>query len=103
VARTFYEASISSNKLKSLSPLLSLTRIDATLYDNHLIAGKIGTTGKSSMINGGLICRDEALSLSGKTYINWDPRIAMDTEFKPYLPMGLKPAKTILWRERKSP
>lgn len=101
--RAYYEATISTNKLKSLSPTNVIMRIDATLYDNHLIAGKVGVTGKNAIINGGLICRDEALLLAGRTYLNWDPRIAMDSQFKPYLPMGLKPAKTILWRELKSP
>jgi len=55
------------------------------------------------LINGGIICRDESLLPTGRLYLNWDPRIALDTAFKPYLPMGLKPAKTILWRELMAP
>jgi len=102
-ARKYYEASISDAKLSSLSPQTAIRRIDATLYNNHLTVGKLGGTGTNALVNGGIICRDEALLPTGRLYLNWDPRIALDAAFKPYLPMGLKPAKTILWRELKSP
>lgn len=102
-SRKYYEASISDAKLSSLSPQVAIRRIDATLYNNHLTVGKLGGTGTNTLINGGIICRDESLLPTGRLYLNWDPRIALDTAFKPYLPMGLKPAKTILWRELKSP
>ncbi len=102
-ARKYYESSISDAKLSTLSPQATIKRIDATLYNNHLTVGKLGATGTNSLINGGIICRDEALLPTGRLYLNWDPRIALDTVFRPYLPMGLKPAKTILWRELKSP
>jgi hypothetical protein len=103
--RRYYESSISDAKLLSLSPQKEIGWIDATLYNNHLTVGKLKGTGTKTniFVNGGIICRDEALLPTGRMYLNWDPRIAMDTEFRPYLPMGLKPAKTILWRELVAP
>ncbi|NOU36746.1 MAG: hypothetical protein HOO88_08250 [Kiritimatiellaceae bacterium] len=105
VARKYYESSISDAKLRSLSPQLSLTWIDAVLYDNHLIAGKLGASGTNTMINGALICRDEALSLTtgSRVYINWDARMAFPEQFKSHLPMKLSQAETILWREVPAP
>lgn len=103
--RKYYESSMSDSQFASLAPTNRIGWIDATLYNNHLTVGKLGGTGGRTniIVNGGIICHDEALLPQGRMYMNWDPRIAMDTEFRPYLPMGLKPAKTILWRELKSP
>lgn len=96
VPRKYFESSLSDAKLGTYSPQASITRIDAMIYNNHVTAGKFDS---NSLLNGGIICRDEALILSGRLYINWDSRIALDVSFKPYLPMELGPAKTILWRE----
>ncbi|MFA6174659.1 MAG: hypothetical protein WC701_13390, partial [Kiritimatiellales bacterium] len=98
-ALKYYESSISDTNLTTLSPQKYLMQIDAVLYDNHLIAGKLGASGKNALINGCVICRDEALSLGGRLYINWDARLALPRDFKAYLPMKLTQAETILRRE----
>jgi hypothetical protein len=96
VARKYYESSLSDTNFGLYSPTSRVRRIDAVMYNNHLTAGLL----TSAIINGGIICRDEALNPGAATfYMNWDSRIALDTEFKPYLPMTVSPAKTIRWLE----
>ncbi len=96
VLRQYYESSLSDTTFAALSPLTTIARIDAIVYNNHLTAGRFSA---DSMINGGIISRDEALILSGKMYMNWDSRVSREDKFKPYLPKELSPGKTILWRE----
>jgi len=98
VPRRYYESSLSNTNFAKLKPSATVNRIDAILYNNHLTCGRFG--GASAMVNGGIICRDEALLPGpGTTLFNWDSRIAQDVDFKPYLPMSLSPAKTISWTE----
>jgi hypothetical protein len=94
VARSFYESSLSDSKFSSLISDDWVSRIDAVIYNNHLTTGLL----KDAMINGSIICRDEAMLLSGRAYMNWDARLGMDL-FKPFLPPELEPADTIQWRE----
>lgn len=96
VARAFYEPSVSALRLASYNPAPRVGHLDAFIYNNHLTTGYLGS---NSMINGGIICRDEALMPAGRMYMNWDPRVAMDSDFTPFLPMELGPAETISWRE----
>ncbi len=49
----------------------TITRIDAVLYNNHGIFGKIGRCS----INGALVCRNEGIQYSDKLYLNWDSRL----------------------------
>ncbi len=99
--RKYYESSISITNLNYLQPADDIVRLDATLYDNHLIAGRLGTASTNCLINGALICRDEALTLGGKVYMNWDARLAeKDSErFKTYLPMKLTQVDMVKIRE----
>jgi len=102
VPRKYYQSSVSTNALKSLwQP--SITRLDATLYNNHLTTGKLGTAGTNCIFNGALICRNEALApLSGsKIYFNWDARLGeKDSDrFKTYLPMKLTQVDMVKIRE----
>ena len=94
--RKFYESSLSDARFAALSPANSITHLDAFIYNNHLMAGDLA----GGVVNGGLICRDEALYVTSRLYMNWDARVGMDdAEFKPYLPMQLEVANTILWWE----
>jgi hypothetical protein len=95
VARRFYESSLSDTAFGSCGPQASIGRIDAFLYNNHLTTGRFSA---NALINGGIVCRDEALLPAGRVYMNWDPRVA-DGQFQPFLPMELGPAETIRWRE----
>jgi len=96
VSRKFYDPSVSSALMDSWNPVDRVGRIDAFIYNNHLTVGKFTS---DSMVNGGIICRDEALIPAGRFYLNWDPRVALDHDFTPFLPLELGPAETILWRE----
>ena len=96
VARRYYESSLSDSDFGSYNPVAYVGRIDAVIYNNHLTTGRFAA---NSMVNGGIICRDEALLPNGRIYMNWDARVALDDEFRPFLPMGLGPAETIQWRE----
>jgi hypothetical protein len=95
-ARRYYESSLSDAFFNSFNPLRRIGQIDAVLYNNHLTAGYLD---RDALINGGIICRDEALVLNGRLYMNWDPRVALEGSFRPFLPMELRPAETIVWTE----
>lgn len=96
VSRRFFDPSVSDSMFNSFNPADHVNRIDAFIYNNHLTVGRLGS---GSMINGGIICRDEALIPKGRVYMNWDPRVALDNDFTPFLPLELGPAETIRWRE----
>lgn len=96
IERKYYDPSVSSDMMDSWNPAARIDQIDAFIYNNHLTAGQLSA---DSMINGGIICRDEALIPAGRVYMNWDPRVALDNDFTPFLPLELGPAETILWRE----
>ncbi|HKL21752.1 MAG TPA: hypothetical protein VJ904_08100, partial [Tichowtungia sp.] len=96
VSRNYYDPSVSSAMMDSWSPADRVGRIDAFIYNNHLTVGKFSD---DMMVNGGIICRDEALIAGGRFYLNWDPRVALDQDFTPFLPLELGPAETIRWRE----
>lgn len=96
VDRSFYEPSISPDQFDSYSPEQDIERIDAFIYNNHLTIGRFDY---NALVNGGIICRDEALFPNGRVYMNWDPRVALDSQFTPYLPLDIGPAETIRWRE----
>lgn len=53
----------------------SITRIDAILYNNHGIFGKLGNASQGCSINGSLVCRNEGISYTGALYLNWDSRL----------------------------
>ena len=95
-ARAFFDPSVSSSVMQSYHPATRIDRLDAFIYNNHLTVGQLGS---DSMINGGIVCRDEALIPRGRVYMNWDPRVSMDGDFTPFLPLELGPAETISWRE----
>lgn len=96
VPRRLYESSLSDGAFGALSPNGKIRTIQAMLYNNHLT---VGYFDQNAMVNGGIICRDEAMILNGRLYLNWDPRVALSADFTPYLPMELKPAETIVWTE----
>jgi len=95
VDRRYYQTSVSEAMFAALSPARRITHIDGFIYNNHITTGGFN----EGVVNGGIICRDEALLVNGPLYMNWDSRISSDTDFKPYLPMELTPANTITWLE----
>ena len=67
--RAYYETVCDSDEVSSRCS--TITRIDAVLYNNHGIFGRLG----SCTVNGSLVCRNEGLQYSGKLYLNWDIRL----------------------------
>lgn len=96
VPRRYFESSLSDAVFGAQGPDLAVNRIDAVIYNNHLTMGRLS---RNAMINGAIVGRDEAILVDGRTYFNWDPRLAMTDRFRPFLPRELRPASTIRWRE----
>ncbi|MBO7684458.1 MAG: hypothetical protein J6T51_07010 [Kiritimatiellae bacterium] len=67
--RKYYESVAKDDEISSRCS--TITRIDAVLYNNHGIFGKLG----KCTINGSLVCRNEGLQYSSNLYLNWDMRL----------------------------
>jgi len=70
VPRRFYESSFSDEHIVANADN-QVQHVDAVLYTNHMITGKVG----SSVFNGTLVSRDEAIIYNGSLDINYDIRI----------------------------
>lgn len=68
-SRKYYESVVPPSAISSRAS--EITQIDAVLYNNHGIFGKIG----SCTINGSLVCRNEGMIFSGSLFLNWDYRL----------------------------
>jgi hypothetical protein len=94
-ARHFFESSLSDADFTAFADPV-VDRIDAVIYTNHVIAGRIGET----VINGTVVCRDEALLYSSRFTLDYDVRVhgngyeSIDIHL-PRAPMR----KLLLWRE----
>ena len=67
--RKYYESVCFPSEITSRAT--TITRIDAVLYNNHGIFGKIGQCA----VNGALVCRNEGIRYSTALYLNWDIRL----------------------------
>ncbi|MBQ3343469.1 MAG: hypothetical protein IJG84_16330 [Kiritimatiellae bacterium] len=67
--RKYYESVVKDDEISSRCS--TITRIDAVLYNNHGIFGKLGKCS----INGSLVCRNEGLQYTSNLYLNWDMRL----------------------------
>ena len=96
--RRYYESVALDSEISSRCS--TITRIDAVLYNNHGIFGKLGQCS----INGSLVCRNEGLQYSSKLYLNWDIRLySGSSETVDNNQVGLakasdSPPKTVDWR-----
>ena len=68
--RRFYESSFSDKHISTLAAE-QVTQVDAVMYTNHMLSGKMG----SATINGVLVSRDEAIVYNGSIEMNYDLRI----------------------------
>ncbi|MEI8205866.1 MAG: hypothetical protein WCG03_03215 [Kiritimatiellales bacterium] len=101
--RLFYNPMISDAALTALGVSSSIGWVDAVLYANHLIAG----TFNNASLNGGLVCRDEAIIRNGNLTFNWDIRIGSHsydgiggaTGLPGMLPRQSNVYRTIKWTE----
>lgn len=67
--RKYYESVCEASQISSRAS--TITRIDAILYNNHGIFGKIGQCS----VNGSLVCRNEGIRYSTSLHLNWDVRL----------------------------
>ena len=94
-SRKYYESSLSDSTFKSYNPSNNITQIDALLYTNHAIAGRV----QNCTINGSIIGRDDAIVFSGWLTMNYDYRVR-DTgkEFiNINLPIALQDPRRVRW------
>ena len=68
--RRYYDSVVAPNEISSRYKS-AITQIDAVLYNNHGIFGRLG----QCTINGSLVCRNEGMIFSGRLYLNWDYRL----------------------------
>jgi hypothetical protein len=100
--RRYYESSVATNLIRQLAGTNApaMTRVDAILYCNHLITGKVGAI----TFNGTVISRDEAIIYSSTIKMNWDIRLwgsggGAFTNMLVSLPMVLAQPNTVFWQE----
>lgn len=67
--RRYYESVCDSKEISSRCT--TINQIDAILYNNHGVFGKVGNCS----INGSMVCRNEGINYSGSIYFNWDVRL----------------------------
>ena len=96
--RKYYESVAKDEEISSRCS--TITRIDAVLYNNHGIFGKLGQCS----INGSLVCRNEGLQYTTKLYLNWDMRLysgsseAVDNDIVGLARASDSPPTTVDWR-----
>jgi hypothetical protein len=97
--RRYYQSSIDDGTFHAISNGEKVDRLDAVVYNNHIIAGYLG----SLKCNGSLIGRDEALIFSGSITMTWDIRVGSESrdaiEVDIELPRDLSEPRTRFWRE----
>ena len=67
--RKYYDSTVAPHEISSRAS--TITQIDAVLYNNHGIFGRLG----ACTINGSLVCRNEGMIFTDRLYINWDYRL----------------------------
>lgn len=97
--RKYYESVCLDREISSRCS--TITRIDAVLYNNHGIFGKLGKCS----INGSLVCRNEGLQYSTNLYLNWDIRLysgsaeTVDNDRVGLAKGSDNPPTTVFWRQ----
>ncbi len=95
--RRYYESSFKDSTVRQLADSYSqITQIDAFIYTNHAMAGRVGAI----TFNGGIVARDEAIISSGYIIMNYDVRVK-DERFRDkfYLPRDLDLPRVWSWKE----
>ncbi len=76
-----------------------IARVDAVIYNNHAVMGRIG----KCIFNGAIVCRDEALIFETHLDINWDARLGARSpdgmDFSIYLPYVIGVPIVKSWKE----
>jgi len=97
--RKYYESSVGDYIVQNNVSSTAITEIDAVLYNNHAIMGKVG----QCQFNGGFVCRNESCIYSTSVTFNWDSRLGSRSpdgiDFFIYLPMSVADPDVVSWRE----
>lgn len=96
--RRYYDSVVAPNEISSRAS--TITQIDAVLYNNHGIFGRLG----QCTINGSLVCRNEGMIFSGKLYLNWDYRLYSQSKESVInslvgMPLGTGEPEVLFWQE----
>ena len=100
--RRYYESSLSDDQLSDLA-VYSVPQMDGVYYNNHIVAGKAGSSSDGFTCNGSMVARDEGILYTKELNLNWDIRLGssskekIDTFF--YFPQTLAKPRTIRWWE----
>ncbi len=97
--RRYYDSVVPPNEIADRAKS-AITQIDAVLYNNHGIFGKLG----QCTINGSLVCRNEGMIFSGKLYLNWDYRLYSGSPENVMnqlvgMPLGTGKPVALFWQE----
>ncbi|MBI5705393.1 MAG: hypothetical protein HZC36_00205 [Armatimonadetes bacterium] len=98
-----YQSTISDATMNSIAE--GINQIDAILYTNFIGGGNIGTGGGGVVMNGSIICKDEAMVVfSLPMYMNYDTRIReRSLTNSPLIDLTLPRSPTLLrstWQDR---
>lgn len=97
--RRYYESSVGDQVIKTYAQSAAISEIDAVLYNNHAIMGKVG----QCQFNGAFVCRNEGCIYSTSVSFNWDSRLGSRSpdgmDFFIYLPMSIANPRVVSWRE----
>jgi hypothetical protein len=97
--RKYFESAAGDQVINNSAGSATITQVDAVLYNNHAVMGKIG----QSQFNGALVSRDEGIIYSSSVKFNWDIRLGSRSpdgiDFFIYLPMSIAEPRVISWRE----
>jgi len=97
--RRYYESAAGDRVISQTAQGAAITRIDAVLYNNHAVMGRIG----QCQFNGALICRDEGIIYNSSVGFNWDIRLGATSpdgiNFFIYLPMSPATPRVVSWQE----
>ncbi|MFZ4394252.1 MAG: hypothetical protein ACOYOU_01340 [Kiritimatiellia bacterium] len=100
--RTFLTSSIDAATFKAFAQPTRVARVDAVMYNNHLLSGLIGDSS-GMLINGSVISRDEAMIYYNTINLNWDIRLGSTSKeaslIDIFLPGTLAPPQTACFRE----
>ena len=96
--RRYYDSVVPPNEISSRAS--TITQIDAVLYNNHGIFGRLG----QCTINGSLVCRNEGMIFSGKLFLNWDYRLYSGSPENVMnqlvgMPLGTGKPVVLFWQE----
>ncbi len=85
--RLYYEATLGEVDFAALGVDAWVGHFDCVTYANHLFMGELDN---NAVVNGSIVCRDEAVKRHGNLSLNWDIRLGSDSEdgsgFAPWLP-----------------